>query len=109
MRVLLGATRKDAVTGGGASGKGGCDSARESEELRRGPVLAAAEDVESPHAASPSVHGEGQEHAAGKGLGGRGTGGRPGRDDAPDPSPPGCTGHVAGNEDHSPPGRLRTS
>jgi hypothetical protein len=35
--------------------------------VRRGPVLAAAEDVESSQAAGTSVHGEGKQHAAGYG------------------------------------------
>src|SRR5690606_21762134 len=40
---LLGATREDAVTGWWRVRTGGCDSGRESGELRRRPILAATE------------------------------------------------------------------
>ena len=92
---LLRATREDAATGGGASGRGGCDSGSESGELRRGPVLAAAEDVESSQAPGAAVHRQREQHARRRGGSGR-LSGSPGReataacqdDDTHPPRPP---------------------
>ena len=68
---LLGATREDAVTGEVARQEGAAATPEESGELRRGPVLAAAEDVESSQAAGAPVHRQREQHAAREGGGGR--------------------------------------